>query len=320
MYRSAKVAGQQAPYDSLTLKVYYPCRFTDSAAERSSGQVPADANRAPFPIVILLPEENTPQDCYGWIANELAQAGLVAVTYSWIYEDRNGQVQTGPGQQRKRLARKRFGRKPSCPALPIVFAELKRMNRKGPLASYLNLSSVVLGGHGVGGRMALLNANHDWFPAVCGVFSYGGHLVAEPDQGWDKDAAIPVAPDMPLLLMGGTEDGILAADMPGSGDQPETWAIQHSFKHGIKGKRGDRHLVLVDGASHFTFAAPRDRTSGRSFLDRRTKGRGKALRKYLAQLVVTFCDQTSCGDPMSTADLKALTDSRHDMVAHSDHK
>lgn len=282
--------------------------------------MPADAGRAPFPIVILLPEENTPQECYGWIANELAQAGLVAVTYSWIHEDRNGQVQSGPGEQLKRLMKKRFGRKPSCPALPAVFSELKRMDRRGPLANYLNLSCVILGGHGMGGRMALLNANRDLFAGVRGAFSYGGHVVAEPDQGWDENATMPLAADLPLLLMGGTEDGILAADIPGTGEQPETWAIRRSFKQGIKGKRGGRHLVLVDGASHFTFAAPRDRTTGRCFLDRRTKGRGKALRKYLARLVVTFCDQTCCGDPMSTADLTALADSRHDMVAHSDHK
>ncbi len=300
------------------MKLYYPCRFTDSAEERSTGVIAPEATRAPFPVVILLPEKDVSLESYSWLATELAEAGLAAVTYSWIAEDKNGQVQPGPGIQRKRLSNKRYGRKPSCPALPAVLSELKRVNRDSPVAGQLNLSSLVLGGHGLGGTMALVNANRDWFPGVCAAFAYGAHTLAEQDQGWDKNAVMPMAPDLPLLMMVGTRDGVLAADVPGSGSEPETWAVERSFRHGIKGKRGDRHLVLVDGAGHFTFASPRDATTGRIFLDGRTSGRGKALRKYLAQLVVTFCDQICCGNPMSIADLQAMCDASHPMVARSE--
>ncbi|MEE4191152.1 MAG: hypothetical protein V2I66_06215 [Halieaceae bacterium] len=316
------MAGAQSPFDALTLKLYYPSRFTDSVEERSTGVVRPDSSRSPFPVVILLPDEDLSLESYGWLASELAQAGSAVVTYSWVHEDGDGLVRPGPGLQRKRLSRKRFGKKPSCPALPAVFSALKKMNRSGVLANHLNLSCTVLGGHGQGGRMALLNANRDWFPTVCGAFAYGSHVLADPEQGWDKRDVFPLEPDMSMLLIGGTNDGVIDAETAylAGKDASSTWAVQHSFNRGIKGKRGDRHLVLVEGASHYNFAAPRDPTTGKEFLDRRARGQGKSVRKYLAQLLVVFCDQTCRGDPMTTADLKALCDSSHPMVAHAESK
>ena len=267
-----------------------------------------------------MPDCDISLESYSWLATDLAQAGMAVATYSWISEDKSRGVHIGPGLQRKRLAKKRFGKKPSCPALPAIFSELKRLNKKGLLEGHLNLSHVVLGGHAQGGALALLNANRDWFPGVCGAFSYAAHTLADPDQGWDDGDVLSLPPDMPLLMMAGTADGVLAADLPGDGDHPETWAVEQSFRKGLKGKRGDRHLVLIEDASHYTFASPRDKTSGRCFLDRRTRGQGKALRKYLSKLVVMFCDQTCRGNPMSAADLKALCDPAHPMVARSDLK
>ena len=323
LYRAARISGETAPYDTLTLKLYYPCQFSDSLDERKTGVIPPDTGRSPFPIVVLMPDIDIPQEGYGWLAAELARAGFAAVTYSWIAEDERGMVRSTPGVQLKRLAKKRFGRKPSCPALPAVFSELKRVNRKGPLAGHLNLACVILGGHATGGRMALLNANTDWFPAVCGVFSYAGHTLAEPDLGWDKRSVIPLATDLPMLVMGGTEDGVIAtAERPRENREATgaTDKIERTFKHGVKGKRGDRHLVLVEGASHFTFVTPKDGTTGLTFLDNKTRGSGKKLRQYLAQAIVTFCDTACRGNPMSGADLKALCDASHPLVAHAEHK
>jgi len=314
------VAGAQAPDDTLSLRLYYPCRFGDSADERDSGVIPVDTTRTPLPVVILIPDEDTPQESYGWLADALAQAGMAVASYCWVHEHADGVTRPGPGLLPKRLARKRLGKKPSCPALPAVMAELKRLNKRGPLSGCLNLSCIVVGGHATGGTAALLNANRDWFPDVCGAFAYASHTLAEPGHGWERGDVIPLPRDMPLLLIAGTEDGVLASELPGTGERPETWAVEQTFKEGIKGRRGDRHLVLVKDASHYTFTSPRDTASGREFMDRRTRGQGKALRKYLARLIVTFCDQTCRKDPMSRADMEALVQAGHDMVADSARK
>ncbi|MEM0952809.1 MAG: hypothetical protein AAGI24_01610 [Pseudomonadota bacterium] len=309
-----------APYDSVTLRVYYPCRFSDTVEEQASALIPVDNKRTPLPVVLLIPDVDVPQESYSWLAEALAQAGMAAVSYSWVHEHADGLVRSGPGFQEKRLSRKRFGRKPSCPALPTVLSELKKMNKRGPLAGALNLSCMVIGGHAAGGRAALLNANREWFPNLCGAFSYASHTLTEPGQGWERGDVMPLPRDMPLLLLAGTEDGVLASRLPGTGPRPETWAVEKTFADGVKGRRGDRHLVLVDGASHYTFTAPRASVTGSGFLDRRTRGRGKALRKYLAKLIVTFCDQTCRKDPMSRADLQALVQSSHHMVEDASHK
>ena len=325
LYRAVTLTGEQAPHDNVTLKIYYPCQFSDSLEERKSGVIPADSGRAPFPVVLLLPDIDISPEGYGWLAIELARAGFAAVTYSWVTPDAEGIVRSSPGVHLKRLTRKRFGRKPSCTPLAAILSELKRINRKGkgPLTGYLDLSCVVLGGHATGGRMALLNANRDWFPDVCGVFSFAGHTLAEPELGWDKRSVIPLAPDMPVLLMGGTEDGVIAtAERPRDNREVTgaTGKVERTFQQGIKGKRGDRYLVLVEGASHFTFVSPKDGTTGLLFLDNKTRGGGKQIRSYLAQLIVTFCDAACRGDPMSGADLKALCDPAQPLVTHAEQK
>ncbi|MEP5763623.1 MAG: hypothetical protein ABJ308_03485 [Halieaceae bacterium] len=323
LYRAVKVSGQAAPYDTLTLKVFYPARYGDSFEERNTGFIPVDDTRAPFPVVIIMPGINVPHESYSWLARELAGSGFVVVSYSWVAMEMADLVSISPGVHIKRLTKKHYGRKPSCPALPAIFSELKRLNKNGLLAGHLNLSRVVLGGHSAGGTMALLNANADWFPSVCGAFSYGAHTGGNVALGWEEGSIMPLAKDLPLLIMGGTRDGVIANSAHRYGDETQaspTERIERSFHEGIKGKRGDRYLVLIEGANHFSMVWPRDKSTGRPFLDKKSKGSNKAIRKFMAKLVVTFCDQVSSGSPMSTADLQALADDSHPMVALAEHK
>ena len=44
LYRAAKVADTEAPYDNLTLKLYYPCDYGDSFEERDTGFIPPDVS------------------------------------------------------------------------------------------------------------------------------------------------------------------------------------------------------------------------------------------------------------------------------------
>ena len=66
IYRATAVAGFSAPFDSLTMKIYYPCQYSDSFDERNTGFIPADPKRAPFPVVIIMPGINLSHEAYGW--------------------------------------------------------------------------------------------------------------------------------------------------------------------------------------------------------------------------------------------------------------
>jgi predicted dienelactone hydrolase len=323
IYRATAVAGFSAPFDSLTLKIYYPCQYSDSFDERNTGMIPADPKRAPFPVVIIMPGINLSQEAYGWIAKRLAESGFVAVTYSWVTMELGDMINISPGVELKRLTHKRYGKKPSCPAIAAVLSELKRVQKKGVLAGLLDLDKIILGGHSAGGTMALLNANPEWFPAVRGAFSYAAHTAANVQLGWEEDSIMPISRDLPLLVMGGSRDGVIASSSHRYGDDEDsspTERVERTFHEGIRGKRNDRHLLIVRGANHFSFAWPRDSSTGRPFLDRKQKGSGKQIRKYLASVIITFCDYACSGDAMSAAELQGLCNTDHPLAKLAEHK
>lgn len=322
VYRAAKVAGREAPYDNLTLKIYYPCSYQDTFEERDTGFVPPDASRAPLPTVIVMPGVNISQEAYGWVAQELAMAGFAVVTYSWVTVEIGDLVSASPGVALDQLHRDHYGKQPSCPALPAVFDELERVRDKGLLAGCLDLGRVVLGGHSAGGTMALVNANRGWYPAVRGAFAYGAHTAGNLRLGWPEDSIMPLAPDMPLLIMGGSRDGVIAAsshryrDAEGKAEGKDgANPVERTFREGIPGDGGGRYLLIVDGANHFSFVWPQDATTGRPYLDRKARGGGKRLRAYLGELVVHFCRQVCMDDAASAAALGSLCDSGHPLGA-----
>lgn len=321
VYRAATVPDRAPPYDNLTIKAYYPCRYGDSFDERDTGLIPPDESRAPLPVVVVMPGINVSHEGYGWIAQELAKAGFLAVTYSWVAEEM-GHVGISPGVALDRLTRDRFGEEPSCPALPALLGELARMQDDGLLAGHLDLDRIVLGGHSAGGTMALLSANPAWCPAIRGAFAYAAHTAGNLKLGWAADSIMPLDPTLPFLLVGGSRDGVVAASShryrTADGADPNN-RIERTFREGIGGNGGDRHLVIVDGANHFSFVRPRDATTGRAYLDGKAR-RGKRLRAYLTALVVNFCRRTCVGDAESAAAFESLCSPDHPLVAVAETK
>ena len=334
LYRAVKMGDSDSLYDALTMKLYYPScpapgrggvgRSGTGGADGGggisrAGVLAADGGRAPFPVVVFLPGAGVPQEGYAWLAQEIAAAGFAVATYQWLSLEAGKAGIPGPGARPKQLRRKRFGRKPSCPALKGIFAELKRVNRRGVLAGCLDLEQVIFGGHSTGGALALLNANRDFFPAVKGAFAYAAHTAGEEKLGWEAGSFMPLARDLPLLLMGGTEDRVLAGPAQGGfkaarGDFAA--ALRGTFKEAVRGKRGDRHLLLVEGGNHYGLAWPWDATVGQRFLDGESKGGDKKLRAYLARVIVNFCDYVITGNALSAAELRSLCSGEHPLAAH----
>ena len=321
LYRTARAPDRTAPHDTLTLKVYYPSKYGDTPAERDTGFIPADDARAPFPVAIVMPGINISQEAYGWLAAALARAGFAAVTYSWVTIDMGDMLSASPGLSLDALRRDNYGREPSCPALPAIFDELERMAEHSLLAGRLDLSRVVFGGHSAGGTMALLNANSDWFPGVRGAFACAGHTAGNPQLGWPEHSIMPLPGNLPLLIVAGNRDGVIAgsshrygADTELSGAGP----VERTFREGVAGVGGGRHLLVVDGANHFSFVWPRDPTTGRAYLERPAAG-GRRLRAYFAELIVNFCRRV-CGDAAAGAAFEKLCNAAHPLAAVAETK
>ena len=319
LYRAARVSNEfleaVAPYDTLMLKVYYPAAPITSDAERNTGNLPADAARAPFPVVIFFSAVNVGLEGYQWLAVKLAEAlagnGCVTVCFNWVNDQLpGGQPGLSPGVNLEFMKPATYGAGPTATALPALLAELERMQATGPLAGLLDLQRVVLGGHSAGGSIALMNANRAWFPSVVAAFAYGAHTQASTMLGFAPDTVLPLAAEMPVLLLGGDRDGVIAASAgrygkgsfaaPGDPVEP----LRRTFDGAIQGGREDCYLMMLAGANHFSFIHPHDETTGRGFLDWAAPGDATATRELLGELVCQFIAAHVRGDDAAHAALR----------------
>ncbi len=74
----------------------------------------------------------------------------------------------------------------------------------------LALDKVVLGGHSAGGRLALENAAPHFFPQVAATFAYGTSSSGFVQLGYTPGTILPLPSSVPILLMGGSCDGVVA--------------------------------------------------------------------------------------------------------------
>lgn len=300
LHRAIRVPGQKAPHDTMHARVYYPGRLTGTAAERELGAVEADGDAGPFPVVLFLPAPGVGPECYRWLAQALADRGYVFVTYSYIGETPRPSraapevpaTGLGPGVDVGRFRPQAYGHGPTSPTLGPLIDDLGRLQVEGLLAGLLDLEHVVFGGHAAGGSLALQNAALRFFTSVTAAFSYAGHACAPAGLGWPEGALLPLPGEVPLLLLGGERDGVIAASTHrhGVGPVDPFSPIRRTFMEAVPGGRGDAHMFLLAGANHFAFCHPDDPTSGRSFLDYRATAPGDALRGFFVEVISTFLD------------------------------
>ncbi len=257
------------PYNTVHLKVFYPAQLSGNDLEHNQGIVPADSKLAPFPVVILFNGANCSPEVYQWLAVSLAERGLVTVTFAWVGDIFPGIIGLTPGLDISMLAPDKYGTAPTALALPSLLAELERINKDSLLAGLLDLEKIILGGHSAGGRIAIENASPRFFPQVVASFGYGVHTAAGTMLGYEPATILPLPDALPLLLMGGTCDGVIA----NSGNRYDTvWEkattpVSRTFAEAISGGRDDSYLLLIEGGNHFTFTTPFNSITGRPFLD-----------------------------------------------------
>lgn len=307
-FRAAKVDSVKPPYDTLHLKVIYPARMSGSEREQDLGIVPADSESAPFPVIIFLSGINCGAELYQWLAVKLAHRGLVVVTFNWVAENMPGVVGLTPGVDLAMWTPQTYGTGATASALPAILAELQRLHTEGILAGMLDLQRVVLGGHSAGGRVAMESANPQFFPQLVAAFSYGAHTAAPLALGYEPGTILPLPSSLPLLLMGGSRDGVIANSSSRYGMSPEnpTNAVIRTFREAIAGGRNDSYLVVLEGANHFSIADPFDFTTGRPFLDFSSTQPADKIRSLMAETISLFIDAHVRHQPTASQALKQL--------------
>jgi hypothetical protein len=292
LFQAAKVEAVSSPYDTIHLKVFYPAKMSGSVQEQDLGIVPADSQQAPFPVVIFFNGINCGPELYQWLAVRLAARGLVVVTFAWVAENIPGMIGLTPGVDLTKLAPNTYGTGPTASALPTLLATLKRLQSEGVLAGLLNLQQIILGGHSAGGRVAIESAEPQFFPEVVAAFAYGAHTAAIVQLGYEPGTILPLPDSLPLLLIGGTCDGVIAKSSHRYGVEWEQaiTPVLRTFNEAIAGGRDDSYLLCLEGANHFSIVHPFDSTTGRPFLDFPATQPEEKLRNLIVEAIGLFID------------------------------
>ena len=294
IFDAFKVDTLSPPYDTGIARIYYPARYSGSVDEQNTGTIPFDDRFPPCPVLILFQGINTDPASYRWLAESLAQAGIVTVTYQLVAEEIPGSVAATPGIELQALTPDQFGKRPSAIAVPAILSMLTRLNGNGVLAGNLDLNRLAFGGHSAGGTIALLNANQNWFPDVRAVFAYGAHTSGSTALGWPDKSILPIHANIPVLLIGGLQDGCVAqsAHRYGTDTVSTTALIEQTFDCAIAENDGRNTLILLNNANHFSICSPDDHTCGRGYIDEPVLS--NEGQKLIGQAIGNFLTRTLC--------------------------
>ena len=202
IYRAALVENAIAPYNSILLKVFYPATLELTPEALNFGIVPVNKTNAPFPVVIFFSGVNVDAGSYHDLAVEMAEKGLVFITFDWVTNTLPGN-HTGltPGVDLKNMTPENIAKFPTGLAVQSILNELENINKDSLLQGLLDLDKIIFGGHSAGGSIALLNANPDFFPQVIGAFAYGAHTQGATMLGFAPETFIPLSVNTPFLKL-----------------------------------------------------------------------------------------------------------------------
>lgn len=320
LFTATRVDGLPSPYDVIQVKVHYPARPSGDDTERLTGAVPPDATDAPWPVVVLIHGVNVGPEGYRWLVEKIVPHGFAVVTYTMVGElYPPGTFGLTPGIDLDAVRPDAYGTRPTCTALQPILARLAELNVEGALAGLLDLDRVALGGHSAGATMALQNARRSYLPGIAGAFGYAGHTLASKNLGWPSEDPLAVDGDVPVLIMGGTRDGIIARSADRYGLEGHTRdPIVRTFEDAVPAGAGHAYLAIVEGANHQTFVHPHDATVARGFLDLEPTVDEVQARSLIAELTIAFLRAHVRGSADARADLDALLDSP--MLARSERR
>lgn len=302
--------GVEAPYDTAHLTIRYPARPAQDDVERMSGMLSADPAGAPYPVVVLVPGVNVSSETYRWLAVAIVEAGLVCVSYDWVGLLFPGQYGLTPGVDLEAVSPEGYGSKPTTPAIGPILDSL-RDAPPAVLAGLLDLDRVALVGHSAGGTVALQSASPEWLPTVRAIATYGAHTMASQQLGHPAGTLLASPAEAPVLLVGGTADGVVAASAiryGGEPGDPQHDPIERTWREAIA-PTTEAWLVRLQDAGHMLPCFPEDPTSARGFLEEPTDPvRDERLRAVLAEVMTTFLAAHLRATPDAKAALDRLQD------------
>ncbi|MCC5608258.1 dienelactone hydrolase [Nostoc sp. CHAB 5834] len=321
-FQAAKVEGFQSPYDTIHLKIFYPAQMSRRKVQTNREILPVDLEKAPFPVVIFFNGINCDAQQYQWLAVKLAERGLVVILFNWIAEAIPGIISLTPGVDFEKEKPTIYRTAPTASALSALLAKVEQLQSEGILAGMLDLRRIILGGHSAGGRVAIENADPHFFPQVAASFGYGSHTMGTLLLGYEAGTILPLSDSVPLLLMGGTCDGVIANNSDRYGISPgnATTPVIRTFQEAISGGRNDSYLVLLDGANHFSIVDQLDSTLDTPLLDFPATQPQEGFRLLMSEIISLFIDTYVRHQPEASQSLEQLLNTANPLIKSFERK
>jgi len=309
-WRAVQVETEDPPYNTIHLKIYYPYFENELNTKQSQ-----------LPVVIFFNAVNCEARMYHWLAIELVESGAIVAMFNWVANNPPGSINLSPGVDLDSW-KKSYGKLPTASALPSILNELECLESSEQLKGKIDLEKIILGGHSIGGRVALENADPDWFGAVKAAFSYGAHCLAPIALGYARATLRKLPSQLPVLLMGGTKDGVIAKSNSSYGligEDPISPLIG-TFSEGFSSENNDKYLVLFKGANHYSIADSIDLTQENVYVDFPTTRPQSVYRDLIGKIIANFIQAFVCNDLLARAKLDRLLDFDLALIAKVDRK
>ena len=166
------------------------------------------------------------------------------------------------------------------------------------------------------------NANTRFFSQVAAAFSYGGHTAAPIQLGYEPGTILSLTNSVPMLLIAGTQDGVIAKNADNYGiDRWETAAtpVERTFREAISREQDDSYLVVLEGANHFSISDRLDPTLKVTALDLPTTQPPAKIRSVMAEIIGLFIDRVR-QQPKASNLLELLLKDSNSLVASFESK
>ncbi len=255
-----------------------------------TGRVPAlEPNcEQGWPLVVMMGGINIAPDSYRWLAQRLVAEGMCVVTYSAIGSLGPAGYGITPGLDISALNPQNVGSRSCSTTLKPLLNRLAMADPTDcPVAGFLDLSQIVIGGHSAGGTVALHNSDPAWVPGLRGVFAYGSHTMVAVSLGHGEQTMLAVPSKVPIMLLGGAKDNVIAASQSRYAAKSDHNPIRRTFNEAIKGHQ-DTWIVELADLGHFGICWPIDHTSGRTFLESDAERDHATSRAFLGDLIAAF--------------------------------
>ena len=268
--------------DAALATLYYPGDGSRLEEARPTGQVPAAAGE-PWPLVVMMPGINVAPDSYRWLAHRLVPTGVCVVTYAAIGSLGPAGQGITPGLDLDALSPANIGTRPVATALAAASRPPRPASQR-PTARHRRASWTSTGWWWVAippGGLSHCTAAPPAGCRACGPCSPTGVTQwSRPALGHGEAAVVAIPAKVPVMLLAGTDDGVIAAsrdryrrdhvtqdDHRDDGGHGDHGPVRRTFEEAIGHRRGDSWLVELAGAGHFAACHPVDTTTGRAFLE-----------------------------------------------------